>query len=145
MKDLLELARTPPVLLSRWTSVANGLRQMIRCDVGAAPVVDGSRAIGIFTERDAIVRVLLEGRDPATTVIGDVMTTPILSVAPDAGAHEARRIMVTKGIRHLPVVDGDGRVLGMLSLRHLMADEIDDLEHEVESLTAFEAANGIGG
>jgi signal-transduction protein with cAMP-binding, CBS, and nucleotidyltransferase domain len=52
--------------------------------------------------------------------------------------------MVMKGIRHLPVVDGDGKVLGMLSLRHVMADEIDDLEHEVESLTAFEAADGIG-
>jgi signal-transduction protein with cAMP-binding, CBS, and nucleotidyltransferase domain len=52
--------------------------------------------------------------------------------------------MVAKGIRHLPVVGPDGKVLGMLSLRDLMADEIDDLEHEVATLTAFESADGIG-
>lgn len=145
MRHLLSLARTPPVVLSRSTRVSDALRQMLRCDVGAAAVIDDQRAVGIFTERDAVARVLLEGREPATTPVGDVMTTPMLSVGPLDDAHEARRIMVAKGIRHLPVVDPDGRVLGMLSLRDVMADEIDDLEHEVDSLTAFEATDGIGG
>ncbi|HEX8795323.1 MAG TPA: CBS domain-containing protein [Polyangiaceae bacterium] len=60
-------------------------------------------------------------------------------------AGDARRIMVAKGIRHLPVVGSNAEVLGMLSLRDLMADEIDVLEHQVEGLVAFESANGIGG
>ncbi|HTQ41975.1 MAG TPA: CBS domain-containing protein [Polyangiaceae bacterium] len=145
MRNLLSLARTPPVVLSRWTRVSDALRQMVRCDVGAAAVVDGQRAIGIFTERDAVFRVLLEGREPAMTPVSDVMTTPMLSVGPLDDPHDARRIMVAKGIRHLPVVDSDGRVVGMLSLRDVMADEIDDLEHQVDALTAFESADGIGG
>jgi len=145
MRNLLSLARTPPVVLSRWTRVSDALRQMVRCDVGAAAVVDGQRAIGIFTERDAVVRVLLEGREPAMTPVSDVMTTPMLSVGPLDDPHDARRIMVAKGIRHLPVVDPDGRVVGMLSLRDVMADEIDDLEHQVDALAAFESADGIGG
>jgi CBS domain-containing protein len=145
MRHLLSLARTPPVVLSRRTRVSDALRQMLRCDVGAAAVIEDQRAIGIFTERDAVARVLLEGREPATTPVGDVMTTPMLSVGPLDDPHVARRIMVAKGIRHLPVVDPEGRVLGMLSLRDVMADEIDDLEHQVDSLTAFESTDGIGG
>lgn len=145
MRQLLSLARTPPVVLSRWTRVSDALRQMLRCDVGAAAVIDDRRAIGIFTERDAVARVLLEGREPAMTPVCDVMTTPLLSVGPLDDPHEALRIMVAKGIRHLPVVSPEGRVLGMLSLRDLMADEIDDLEHEVATLAAFESADGIGG
>lgn len=145
MTHLLGLARTPPVVLSRSTSVSEALRQMLRCDVGAAAVIDDQRAVGIFTERDAVARVLLEGREPATTPVGDVMTTPILSVGPSDDPRDARRIMVAKGIRHLPVVGSNAEVLGMLSLRDLMADEIDDLEHQVEALVALESADGIGG
>lgn len=145
MRNLLGLARTPPVVLSRWTRVSDALRQMLRCDVGAAAVIDDRRALGIFTERDAVARVLLEGREPTMTPVGDVMTTPILSVGPLDDPRDALRIMVAKGIRHLPVVGPDGRVLGMLSLRDLMADEIDDLEHQVDALTAFESTDGIGG
>lgn len=145
MRQLLSLARTPPVVLSRWTRVSDALRQMLRCDVGAAAVVDHQRAVGIFTERDAVARVLLEGRDPATTLVGTVMTTPILSAGPSDEPRHARRIMVAKGIRHLPVVGPDARVLGMLSLRDLMRDEIDDLEHQLDALVAFESADGIGG
>jgi len=145
MNNLLKLARTPPVVVSQETSVANAMRKMVRCGVGAAAVVDRGRAIGIFTERDAVARVLLEERSPWTTPVGEVMTAPLLFVGPDADLHEARSIMIIKGIRHLPVVDRDGKVLGMLSLRHLMAEEIDDLEHEVETLAAYEARDSIGG
>lgn len=145
MTHLLSLARTPPVVLSRSTSVSEALRQMLRCDVGAAAVVEDRRAVGIFTERDAVARVLLERREPATTPVGEVMTTPILSVGPSDDPGDARRIMVAKGIRHLPVVGSNAEVLGMLSLRDLMADEIDVLEHQVDGLVAFESADGIGG
>ena len=145
MTHLLSLARTPPVVLSRSTSVSEALRQMLRCDVGAAAVIEDQRAVGIFTERDAVARVLLERREPATTPVGEVMTTPILSVGPSDDPGDARRIMVAKGIRHLPVVGSNAEVLGMLSLRDLMADEIDVLEHQVEGLVAFESADGIGG
>ena len=145
MTHLLSLARTPPVVLSRSTCVSEALRQMLRCDVGAAAVIEDQRAVGIFTERDAVARVLLEGREPATTPVGEVMTTPILSVGPSDDPGDARRIMVAKGIRHLPVVGSNAEVLGMLSLRDLMADEIDVLEHQVEGLVAFEGADGIGG
>jgi CBS domain-containing protein len=145
MKNLLKLARTPPVVLSKGASVSDAVRKMVRAGVGVAVVVDHGHAIGVFTERDAVARVLLEERPPRTTRVGDVMTAPIVSVTADTDPHEARQTMMARGVRHLVVVDDEAKVLGVLSLRHVMAEEIDDLEHEIEGLASYDAVDSIGG
>ena len=145
MKSLMKLARTPGVVVPKGATVLAAVQAMIRNGVGAAAVVENGRAVGIFTERDAVARVLLEERSPRATIVGDVMTSRMLSVSPEAEPREARRLMIENGVRHLPVVDSSGVVLGMVSLRHLMFEEIDDLEHELEGIAGYAAADSPGG
>jgi CBS domain-containing protein len=107
------------------TPVMEAARVMAREDVGPIPVADGGSLVGVVTDRDLVVRVLAEGRDPETTTVGEVATTDVEVVPPDAALDEALRIMARKQIRRLPVVDGD-RLVGIVSqadvARH--ADEV---------------------
>ena len=93
-------------------------------------VVEDDRVLGIFTERDVLVRVVGAGRDPATTRLREVMTTDLETIGADEPVAEAVRRMDEGSIRHLPVVEGS-RVLGVLSSRDIpilalghMADEL---------------------
>jgi CBS domain-containing protein len=113
--------------------------------VGAMLVLDDGRPAGIFTERDLMMKVVLERRDPDRTRIADVMTSPVLPVREDADLDEAVRLMLERHIRHLPLVDGQGMAQGMLSMHHLVTDEIDELKHSVRGLEAYAGYDGDGG
>jgi len=81
--------------------------------IGAIAVVDNNRLIGIFSERDLMNRVVLQRRDPDNTVVGDVMTSPVITIQRTATADDALKLD-EKHIRHLPVVNTDGKLAGML-------------------------------
>ena len=95
-------------------TVTECVRQMIEFKIGAMLVMEGERLVGIFTERDAMIRVLGGGRDPAHTPVADVMSPDPVCVDPSTTLEEARALVTSKRIRHLPVVDG-GKVVGMVS------------------------------
>jgi CBS domain-containing protein len=104
--------------------------------VGAASVLEGTRLVGILSERDIMGRVVAEGRDPAKTRVGDVMTRD-LAVAGQGDSHdEGLRRMKQAGCRHLPVVDGD-RLVGMVSLRDLMQVDLTEKDEEIRWLNAY--------
>ena len=92
-------------------------------NIGALLVVDGTRLVGIFTERDALFRVLAEGRNPQTTRLADVMTSQPQTIHPDEPFLHALRIMHKGRFRHLPVVEFD-RPLGMVSVRDALDDDL---------------------
>jgi CBS domain-containing protein len=98
---------------------------------GALLVVDGSKLIGIFTERDALFRVVATGRDPATTKLADVMTPQPQTIHPDEPFLNAMRIMHRGGFRHLPVAE-HGRPLGMVSARDALDDDLYELSVNLE-------------
>jgi CBS domain-containing protein len=98
---------------------------------GALLVVDGSKLIGIFTERDALFRVIAPGRDPDTTQLADVMTPQPQTIHPDEPFIHAMRIMHRGGFRHLPVAE-HGRPLGMLSARDALDDDLYELSVNLE-------------
>ena len=108
------VAHLPPT-----ASVRRACEIMAMLEMGAVPVVEGSRMVGIFTERDAVTSVLARGISPEETSLAEVMTAPVVTVSPGSTVSEASRMMREKGFRHLPVVEGD-RVLGIISLRDLM-------------------------
>ncbi len=138
-------ALKPFVAVTRTATVMEAIRAMVEKKVGAVIVLDGDRLLGMFTERDVLIRVVLDRRDPEKTPVGEVMTSPVKTVRDNADPRIARRTMVESHIRHLPVVDGAGNVVSMLSMRHLLRAEVSDLEQTVWTLVAETAADGPGG
>ncbi len=111
-------------------AVSEVARTMRDRNIGALMIVDGSRLTGVFTERDALFRVLAPGRDPATTPVGAVMTPSPQTIHPDKPFVEAVRMMLEGGYRHVPVVE-DGRVLGMVSVRDALDPEVDEAKKDL--------------
>jgi CBS domain-containing protein len=111
-------------------------RIMSERQIGAVPVVDGDRVAGIFTERDALGRVIAAGVDPATTPVSSVMSTGLV-VADINDTHDAcMRRMQQARVRHMLVLRG-GRLAGMLSMRDLLALELDERDEAITLLNAY--------
>ena len=107
------------------TPVSEAARWMQGRRVGAILVVDGDRLVGIFTERDALFRVVAEKRDPATTLLSEVMTANPTTVSPKDSFPTALQIMHAGRFRHVPVVE-DGKPIGIVSSRDAMGSELED-------------------
>lgn len=99
-------------------TVASAVLIMARHDIGALIVVTDGNPVGIFTERDLLKRVVAEGRDPAGTLVGDVMSCVLVTVDAEESVGVAYHIMFRKNIRHMPVVK-DGRLAGIVSMKDL--------------------------
>lgn len=113
------------------TTVIAAARLMKENQVGAVMVVeeDGGLA-GVFTERDALFRVIAEGRDVQTTLVADVMTRNPQTIHPDKPFADALHVMYEGGFRHVPVVE-DGRPVGMISARDALGPELEDFIYEL--------------
>ena len=109
---------------------------MVDRNVGAVPVLDDTKLVGIFSERDIMRRVVTEGRDPLTTRIADVMSTDLRMVGPGASSEEAMCVMQSHGVRHLPVCEGH-TLVGFLSLRDLLRCHLDEKSGEAEMMRAY--------
>lgn len=142
---LLRITRTPLVTVSAQASVMDAVRTMYQEHIGAIAVVDNERLTGIFSERDLMNRVVLKGRSPEHTRVGDVMTSPVITIPRSLTADDALKLMDEKQIRHLPVVNIDGRLLGMLSVRSLLHEKVQELTDQLDSLEAYFTADGAGG
>lgn len=119
------------VSLPPTASVRDASQLMAKEHVGAILVMADERLEGIFTERDALSRVLAQQRDPETTQLASVMTRNPLTVRRDAAAIEALRLMRDGGFRHLPVVE-KGRLVGVVSLRDFFGAELAEIEDELD-------------
>ncbi|MEO8344797.1 MAG: CBS domain-containing protein [Betaproteobacteria bacterium] len=120
------VASQTPITVAKTVTVTEAARTMKLHNIGALLVVDGVRLCGIFTERDALFRVLAEGRDPATTHLELVMTLQPQTIHPDKPFLQALRVMHIGRFRHLPVVE-DGRPLGMVSSRDALDEDLYEL------------------
>jgi CBS domain-containing protein len=119
---------------------------MLDHHVGAVVVVDDQRRVaGVFSERDLLRKLALNWRDPEATPVLEVMTTAVELATAETGPGEALVTMVERHFRHLPVVDNDGRLLGMLSIRNVLQWRIDDLSRELDSLEQYVMNDGPGG
>ena len=107
--------------ISKDASVLDALKLMAEQQLGSVMVMDGDRAVGIFSERDYARKVVLEGKRSDTTRIGEVMTKDLITVSPDQSVRECMEIMTEKHIRHLPVFEGD-QLVGLLSIGDIVKD-----------------------
>ena len=113
------------------TTVGEAARLMARSGVGAILVVEGEVLVGIFTERDALFRVVALGRDARTTRLVEVMTPEPLTVDPDRTFGHALQLMHKHGFRHVPVVE-DGKPVGIVSSRDALDPEMEEFTCEVQ-------------
>jgi CBS domain-containing protein len=144
--SILELCDAHPAAVSLEASVAEAIRTMLDRHVGAVAVIDDERRVaGIFTERDVLRKLALSGRDPERMPVRDLMTTPVELASKEMGSSEALVTMVERHFRHLPVVDHNGRLLGMLSIRNLLEWRIEDLTRELGSLEQYLSNDAPGG
>jgi len=111
-------------------TVAEAARLMRERAVGAVMVLDEGKLVGVFTERDALFRVVAESRDVQTTRLSEVMTSRPRTVSPDMAFSDALHIMHEGGFRYVPVVK-DGRPVGMISCRDALGPELEDFIYEL--------------
>ena len=104
-----------PCTIDAEKPVAYAAKMMKQENVGIAPIVEGDRLIGTLTDRDIAVRVVAEGKSPETTRVREVASTAPVTVDPEQDLDEALRLMATHQVRRLPVVEEDGRVVGVLA------------------------------
>ena len=114
MGQIREVMTERPKSASSETTVREVAGMMAQEDVGPIPVVDGERLVGIVTDRDLVVRVLAEGRDPDSTTVGEVASGDPVSVSPDADIEEALELLAENQVRRLLVVEHD-RLVGIVA------------------------------
>lgn len=104
--------------------------------IGAIPVVEGDRVVGIFSERDVIHCLATRGAAALELAVSEVMTAPARTVSPDEPVLGALSLMTRRRVRHLPVVEG-GRLVGFVSIGDLVKYRIDRIEQEAEAMRSY--------
>jgi CBS domain-containing protein len=145
MEDLLKLAKRPAVSIGPEATVQELVELLSREHVGAAVVLDRGKLVGVVSERDVIVRCMVPKGDPNTTQVAEIMTRDVRTTRDAMKGGDVLEMMVAGKFRHLPVVDAQGSVVGMLSLRHLLQHRVAELDLKNADLLGFIGADGAGG
>jgi CBS domain-containing protein len=109
---------------------------MVHHNIGAVPVQRDGELVGIFSERDLMRRVVVEGRDPRTTLVEQVMTENPLTISPSESVENCMVLMRRHGFRHLPICDCN-KLVAMVSLRDLLLHDLTEKDHEVRMMRAY--------
>jgi CBS domain-containing protein len=128
------------VSVSPDASAREAVDRMVAENVGSVAICDGSRLVGIFTERD-VLRLAAEGVDLAAVAVHDVMTSGVTTISPDADIVATARLMGERRIRHLPVVEGEN-VLGIVGIRDVLA-ALAELSWRAHDAEAHETVHGL--
>lgn len=119
-----------PITLPRATLVREAVRLMAKRRIGALMIVEDGKLQGIFTERDAMVRIVAEGRDPDSTTLGEVMTADPQTIQASDSVLLALELMNKNGFRHLPVVEA-GSLVGIVSIRDLYRNVKEQMDDDI--------------
>jgi CBS domain-containing protein len=114
-KSVQDAMTSNPCTIDADQTVSYAARMLKDENVGLAPVVEGQRLVGTLTDRDIVTRVVAEGRDPQSVAVREVASTDVVTIDPQQDLDEALRLMASNQIRRLPVVEEDGRLVGVLA------------------------------
>lgn len=118
------------------TPVREAIRLLAERRIGALPVMQDGQVAGIFSERDVIYRLASEGDACLSRAVGEVMTSPPITVERNSDLLDALALMTRRRIRHLPVVDG-GEMSGFISIGDLVKARLDEIQFEAEAMRAY--------
>jgi CBS domain-containing protein len=114
-KSIRDAMTSNPSNVEMSSSVVEAARLMKSEDVGSIPVTEGDRLVGIVTDRDIAIRVVAEGKDVQSVTVGEIASKELVTVDPQQDLDEALRLMAKHQVRRLPVVEEDGRLVGILA------------------------------
>ena len=117
-------------------TVFEAIKMMADKNVGALPVMDGTKLVGMISERDYMSKVVLKGKSSKETPVKDIMTCKVVTVGPDHNVSKCMEIVTEHHIRHLPVMDGD-ELLGIVSIGDLVRWIIATQKMTIEQLEAY--------
>jgi len=135
VQDMLSVRARPLVTAGPGDTVLEATRRMNEEHVGSVLVMAGRRLVGIFTERDVLRRVVGGGLSPERTLVGDVMTTDLVCCSPETCIDDVAELMRSRRIRHVPIIDAEGFVAGLVSIGDMNAWRYSRCEvalHQVE-------------
>ncbi len=136
VRQLLEGKKPGVVTIEATEPVRAAIQLMADHFIGALPVLSGGRLAGIVSERDYARKCVLMGRSSNDTIVGTIMSAPVIHVGPAQTVNECMMLMTEKRIRHLPVV-ADGELVGVISIGDCVKAVIDEQEHEIEDLRRY--------
>jgi CBS domain-containing protein len=116
--------------------VLDAIKIMAEHGIGALLVMQSERLLGVVSERDYARKVILKGRSSNDTLVSQIMSAPVLTVAPGQSINDCMRLMTEHRVRHLPVVEGD-RVIGVLSIGDLVRAVLEEQKQTIEQLEQY--------
>jgi CBS domain-containing protein len=135
MGQIKDLMTVKPRTVKAGDSVVEAAKLMKGEDAGVAPIVDGDRLVGVVTDRDIAIRVVAEGRDPQSTKVEDIASQNLVTIDPQQSLDEALRLMAQHQLRRLPVVEEDGKLVGIVAqadvARHADAQRTGEVVEEI--------------
>jgi CBS domain-containing protein len=142
---VLKIALVPPPTIAAEASVAEALQVMEKENTGACAVLEVDKLVGVFSERDLMLRVMGKRCDPENICVRDVMSENLHTVTSEAESADALSLMMSQNIRHLLVVNDEGNLAGLLSMRNLIRHHVEELTNELNTIVAYFSADGPGG
>ena len=142
---VIRIAQVPPPTVMVDATVLEAVWSMQNARTGATAILEGEKLVGIFSERDVMLRVVAAQRDAAATQVKKVMTSPVKSVFEDQDAGDALELMVANHVRHLPILGRQGSLTGLISIRNLLQYHVEELADQLNSLESYFLADGPGG
>jgi CBS domain-containing protein len=140
IQDILDSKGSNVLTITSNASVLEAIGTMSEANVGAIVIQDGSQPSGIFTERDYLRKIVLEGHSSSDTSVSQVMSSPLITVEPGESTHTAMETMTERRCRHLVVVAESGMV-GVVSLGDLVKHLLQEKEAEVAQLSSYISGN----
>jgi len=136
IRDVLHRKGGTVLTTHRRASVLEAIGMMSQANIGALVIVDNDRPVGIFTERDYLRKIALEGRSSRETAVEEVMSSPLITIEPTETTRRAMETMTECRCRHLVALEGD-RMAGIVSLGDLVKHMLVEKEAEVEQLSSY--------
>lgn len=137
LKQLLEGRPRAPLSVSPDDSVFSALELMAKHDIGAVLVMHDNHLVGIFSERDYARKIILLGKSSKETKVREIMTEKVLYARPDQTITQAMALMTEKRIRHLPVLDGNQKITGMISIGDVVKETISEQAFLIQQLEQY--------
>jgi CBS domain-containing protein len=126
-----DLMTSNPTTIEPNKTIVDAAKLMRDEDAGLIPIVEGQKLTGTITDRDIAIQVVATGKDPQSTSVSDVMTTRLVTVDPDQDLDEALRLMAQNQVRRLPVVEEDGKLVGIVAQADIAKHGSDEKTGEV--------------